>query len=87
MSRHEEPQISVKDIDQMNAEKLRLGGEGDLKSPNFCSVAESGGEYGLGQWVSTSNNKNISPNDTHNHDITISFSKAKNQQNLFRDDI
>lgn len=71
----------------MNGQKLSLGDEGDLKSPNFCSVAESGGQYGFGQWVTNSNNKGVSPNDTHNHDITISFSKAKNQQNLFRDDV
>lgn len=43
MSRHQDIQISVKEINQMNGQKLSLGDEGDLKSPNFCSVAESGG--------------------------------------------
>ncbi len=39
MSRYEEPQINIKETNQINAQKLNLGDEGDLKSPNFRSDA------------------------------------------------
>lgn len=66
---------------------MSFGEEGDLKSPNFRSVAECGAEYGLGPWGLAQHSKEISPSDTHNQDITISFSKAKNQPNLFQEDL
>lgn len=50
-------------------------------------MPEVSGEYGFGQWAGSSNSKDISSNDVHNPDITISFSKAKNQQNnMFHED-
>jgi hypothetical protein len=66
---------------------MSFGQEGDLKSPNFRSLAECGADYGIGQWATINNSKEISPSDTHNQDITISFSKAKNYPNLFQEDL
>ena len=88
MSRYEEPQINIKETNQINAQKLNLGDEGDLKSPNFRSDAQCGVEYGLSQWVPNTNSKDINANETRSQDITISFSKAKNHpNNLFHEEV
>ena len=87
MSRHEEPQVNIREANQMNAQNMNFKEEGDLNSPIFKSVQQSGGDYGLVQWGNNQNSKEVSHNETHNHEITISFSKAKNHiNNCFHDE-
>jgi hypothetical protein len=48
MSRHEDPQISIREVNHIKAQNIQLGRENEPKSPNFKSVRESQGEYGFG---------------------------------------
>ena len=74
-------------MNHMNAQNIDNKDEGNLKSPNFRSVEDSGNDYGIVQWGNHQNSKEISPNETHNQDITISFSKAKNHNvNCFHEE-
>lgn len=68
------------------SQKIALGGETEVHSPNFREIAEGNNEYGLTHWNAHSTSKDISPNDTHNHDITISFNRAKNNLNVFQEE-
>ena len=38
MSRHEEPQVNIREANQMNAQNMNFKEEGDLNSPIFKSV-------------------------------------------------
>jgi hypothetical protein len=82
---------TIKEQNQLKAQRVGGVNESSQLSPNFRELAESGQEYGLGQWgvmgkesasrQEGSVSKQESHEINHHHDVTISFSKTKNLAN------
>ena len=62
MSRHEEHQTGIRDINNLNVENVLNKEENNIKSPNFKSVESGAGDYGIVAWANATKNKEMSHN-------------------------
>ena len=60
MSRHEEPQTGIRDINLLKAENILNKEENEIRSPDFKSVESVGGDYGVITWANVTKNREVS---------------------------
>ena len=60
MSRREEPQTGIRDINHLNVENVLTKEENNLRSPGFKSVESVGGDYGVVAWANATKNIEMS---------------------------